>query len=181
MIDYASLGARSAERETRKDFGGLAVNRLWSVLGIVIVLATGKPSPAQKKEAPPKNVKVTVVVILASETGDDVDSRLKMIAQEVQKLNPNLRSFKLASMNSKSLAPDEKAVFELVENKTARVVVKHGADSENRVSLAITPPDQGEIVYRSACGKFLPIVTRYQTKARERLILAVRLQPCNGR
>jgi hypothetical protein len=71
-------------------------------------------------------------------------------------------------------------VFELVDGKTVTVVVKQSADKENRVGVAVTAPDQGEIVYRTVCGKFLPIVSRYQTKAGERLILAVRVQPCNG-
>ena len=49
---------------------------------------------------------------------------------------------------------------------------------EKRVSLAVTAPDQGEIEYRCVCDKFLLIVTRYQTKSKERLILAIRVQPC---
>jgi hypothetical protein len=45
--------------------------------------------------------------------------------------------------------------------------------------LAVTPPLQGEIVYGCACGKFLPIITRFQTRDGERLILAVRVEPCH--
>lgn len=128
----------------------------------------------------PEKVKVTVVVILASESDGPVDAQLKDIAGEIRRINPNLKSFKLASMIKKSLVPEEKATFALVENKSVQVIVKHGADKDNKVSLAITPPEQGEIVYRTVCGKFLPIVTRYQTKGRERLILAVQVQPCNA-
>jgi hypothetical protein len=129
---------------------------------------------------PNEKVKVTLVVIFASEEGDTVDKRLQDIAQEVRKMNPNLKSFRLKTMNSKSLSADEKASFPIVEDKAAQIIVKHGADKENRVSLAVTAPDQGEIVYRTVCGKFLPIVTRYHTKSKERLILAIRVQPCNG-
>ena len=50
----------------------------------------------------------------------------------------------------------------------------------HRVSLSILAPSMGEIEYQTVCGKFLPIVTRYQTKSKERLILAVRVQPCRG-
>jgi hypothetical protein len=67
-----------------------------------------------------------------------------------------------------------------VDNKDVAITIKHGADQEKRVSLAVVPPDQGEIVYRSVCDKFLPIVTRYHTAANERLILAIRVQPCKG-
>jgi hypothetical protein len=129
----------------------------------------------------PKRVKVTVVTILATEKGDEVDKRLKGIAAEVQRLNPQLKGFKLVSMASKSLAVDEMSSFPLVDEQTAQVVIRHCADASNRVSLAVTPPRQGEITYRAACGKFLPIVTRYQTRDNERLILAVRVQPCNGK
>jgi hypothetical protein len=128
---------------------------------------------------PPEKVKVTVVVILASEEGKTIDKQLKLIAQEVQEKNPSLKSFKLERMTDKSLKPDEKAAFTLVDGKSAQILVKHGADANNKVSLAITVPDQGEIVYKTVCGKFLPIVTRYQTKSKERLIVAIRVQPCN--
>ncbi len=81
----------------------------------------------------------------------------------------------------RSLAPNEKSSFKVVDKETAVVVVKHGADEQNRVCLAVTAPGQDEIIYRCSCGKFLPIVTRYQTKANERLILAIRVEPCNGK
>ena len=129
---------------------------------------------------PGEKIKVTLVVILASEEGHFVDGRLKAIAEEVRKLNPNLTSFRLKEMTSRSLQASEKATFPLVDDKAARVVVKHGADADNRVEVAVTPPGQGELVYRTVCGKFLPIVTRCQTKAKERLILALRVQPCPG-
>ena len=127
-----------------------------------------------------KKIKVTLVVILASEEGNKIDPRLKAIAEEVQKMNPNLKSFQLKTMTCKSLQAGEKGVFPLIDDKTAQVVVKHGADKCNKICLAITPPDQGEIVYSTVCGKFLPIVTRCNTKCKNRLILAVRVQPCAG-
>lgn len=148
---------------------------LW-LLGGVLAMFSCDCCQGKKVE----KVKVTVVVILAAEEGDFVDKRLKAIAEEVQKLNPQLKSFHLKSMTDKSLTPEEKASFPLVEDRSAALIVKHGADSENRVGVAITAPNQGEIEYRTVCGKFLPIVTRYQTKGKERLILAIRVQPCQG-
>ncbi|MFO0965662.1 MAG: hypothetical protein U0793_08775 [Gemmataceae bacterium] len=126
------------------------------------------------------NVKITVVVILATENDGPIDKRLKHIAAEIQKLNPSLKSFELKNMTDKSVPPNEKVTFNLVDMKKALVVVKHGADDGNKVGLAVTAPDQGEIVYSTVCGKFLPIVTRYETKKGERLILAIRVQPCKG-
>jgi hypothetical protein len=153
------------------------VSRILSAaLLLLVALATG-PAGAR---CPDEKIKVTLVVILASEEGNEIDPRLQAIAEEVRKLNPNFKSFQLKTMTCKSLEPGEKANFPLIDGKTAQVVVKHAADKDNKVALAITPPDQGEIVYRTVCGKFLPIVTRCQTKARARLILAVRVQPCQG-
>jgi hypothetical protein len=133
---------------------------------------------AQLGACPGEKVKITLVVILATEDGDFIDKRLKDFAKEVQVKYPTYKSFKIKSMTNKSLAPAEKAVFKLVEDKTAQIVVKHGADKENRVSLAVTSPDQGEIDYRTVCGKYLPIVTRYQTKSTQRLMLAIQVRPC---
>lgn len=134
---------------------------------------------AQLGACPNEKVKVTLVVILATEDGNFVDKRLKDFAKEVQEKYPTYKSFTIKTMTNKSLAPAEKAVFKLVDDKTAQIVVKHGADKHNRVSLAVTAPDQGEIDYRTVCGKYLPIVTRYQTKTKERLMLAIQVQPCN--
>jgi hypothetical protein len=129
------------------------------------------PCPGQK-------VSVTLVVILAGEEGSTIDPRLKAIAEEVRLKFPNLTSFRLKSMATKSLVANDKTLIPVVDNRDVEVTIKHGADAEKRVCLAVTAPDQGEIVYRSVCGKFLPIVTRYQTKSRELLILAIRVQPC---
>ena len=125
-------------------------------------------------------VKVTLVVILASEEGSTIDPQLKAIAAEVQKMNPSLKSFTLKSMQSKSLKAGDKVSLPLVEGKKLDMLVKHGADKDNRVSLSLFPPNMGEIEYQTVCGKFLPIVTRCKTKEGERLILAIRVQPCRG-
>jgi hypothetical protein len=125
-------------------------------------------------------VKVTLVVILASEEGNTIDPQLKAIAAEVQKMNPSLKSFTLKSMQSKSIKPGEKVSLPLVESKKLDMQVKHGANKDNRISLSIFVPSMGEIEYQTVCGKFLPIVTRCKTKEGERLILAIRVQPCRG-
>ena len=146
---------------------------LWSFLTFLGILGAGVAA------CPGENVKVTVVVILASEEGDHIDKRLKNIAGEIQKQNPKLKSFHLKSMTCKDLTPKEKNTFDLVDDKTAQVVVLHGADDKNRVSLEVTAPNQGKITYQTVCGKFLPIVTPYQTQKKERLMLAISVEPCN--
>jgi hypothetical protein len=150
------------------------VAKFLSLLGLLAVLA----GAAGQNPCPGKKVTVTLVVILASEEGNTVDKKLKAIAEEVQIKNPDLKSFKIKTMRTISLAADEKTVIPLVDDKSLTITIKHGADKEKRVSLAVTAPDQGEIVYRCVCDKFLPIVTRYHTKKNARLILAIRVQPC---
>ena len=152
----------------------------WICACFLPALALVSCQDKDKKEGKVDKVKVTLVVILASEEGDKIDKSLKAIAEEIRKLNPQLTSFRVKTMMMKSLAPEEKASFALVEGKTANVVVKNGADNENRVGVAVKAPNQEEIEYRTVCGKFLPIVTRFQTKSNERLILAIRVTPCMG-
>lgn len=134
---------------------------------------------ARAQDTPPK-VKVTLVVILASEKGNVIDKALTAIAEEVQAISPNLKSFKIKTMECKSMAKDEKAELTTVEGQKVQFVLRQCANKNSKVCLAVTAPDQGEIVYESACGKFLPIITRYETKNRERLILAIRVMPCKS-
>ena len=149
------------------------------LLALVSMFTFLPGAPAQAPSAPPK-VKVTLVVILARESGSTIDKKLTAIAEEVQLKNPNLKSFRIKSMASQSLAADVATVIPLVDDKTVTITIRHCADKEKRVCLAVTPPDQGEIVYRCVCDKFLPIITRYQTPRKDLLILAIRVQPCTG-
>jgi hypothetical protein len=139
-------------------------------------------SSSADADAPPcdhaKEVKVTVAVILATERNKEVARELKCIAQEVQKLYPHLTGFRLEQITRKSLPVGQSEKFKLIDDKVAIVQVRHAADSKNRVGLTVKAPLQGEIQYTTCCGKFLPIVTRYETKHGDRLIIAVRVQPC---
>ena len=120
-------------------------------------------------------VSVTLVVILAGEDGTEIDPQLVGIAEEIRKQNPQLKSFRLKSMTRRPLPENERSEFDLVEGKKAEVTIRHGLDSDGKVSVSVTSPAQGEIEYRTVPGKFLPIVTRHQTKDRQRLIFAVRV------
>jgi hypothetical protein len=120
------------------------------------------------------------VVVLASEKGNTVDKRLKALAPEVQKLHPKLKSFAFHSQEVKSHKPNERFSLECVEKQMVDMIVKHGADKDNKVTLAVKPPRMSQLEYQTVCGKFLPIVTPYKTKNGETLILAIRVQPCRG-
>src|SRR6516164_6879230 len=117
-------------------------------------MCAGQPASQTEKKQNGK-VKVTLVVILAAEGKDDIDARLKRIAAEIRKKDANLRRFTLKNMECRSLAVDERASFDLVEEQTAQVIVKRAADKKNRVELAIRAPGQVGFVYQTVCGKFL--------------------------
>lgn len=127
--------------------------------------------------AEPTAVRVTVVVILASETSTTVDPKVECIAREVQKLEAKLTGFKLARTTSKVISVTSKGVFPLVDNETVTVTVEHGPDMHRRVGLKVKPTSLGEITYDTACGKCFPIVTRYETAGKERLIIAILVRP----
>jgi hypothetical protein len=126
-------------------------------------------------------VKVTLAVVLANENVGKIDKNLKLLADEVQKSHPHLKSFIFKTQEARSLKPNETTSMKTVDNEMVEMIVKHGADKENRVSLYIKPPGMSGIDYQSVCGKFLPIVTPYKTKKGDTLIIAVRLEPCMGK
>ena len=127
------------------------------------------------------NVKVSVIVVVASESDTKIDPKLKCIADEVKAVDPKLTGFRLVKMICDSLPPKTRGTFDLIDQQKAIIQIEHPADNDNRVTLKLTPPLMGEITYTTCCGKFLPIVTRYRTATGELLILAVRVQPCNGK
>src|SRR5262249_30067699 len=128
----------------------------------------------------PKQVRVSVVVILASEKGNQIDKKLERLAKEVQKVHPKLTNFELVGLSCRSLKINALEKFDLVEWQKADVTVLGPVDKEGRVCLKVAPPRMGEITYSTPCGKFLPILTPYRTKQDQVLIIAVRVQPCKG-
>ena len=154
-------------------------------LGMAVLLAgcnhafAPRPTDSKEEEAKSeKEIQVTVVAILATEENNKVEQRLECLAKEVQKTYPNLTGFRLAKCSCQKLEVGKKFEFPLVEDEVAAVVVEHGCDKEDQVGLTVKAPLVGEIAYSCACGKFFPILTRYQTKDKERLIIAIRVQPC---
>lgn len=151
----------------------------WTVGAMAALLLTGNPTSPACDGSPPSEVKVSVVAILASEQSAQIDPRLKGIAAEVRKTRPLLTGFRYAKMTCKPVAVKSAEAFDLVADQQATVTVLKPADKENRVQLKISLPTVAEITYTTACGKFFPIVTNYQTANKETLIIAIRVQPCN--
>jgi hypothetical protein len=149
---------------------------LWKFLAL---LACTWPHPATPGGHPTeKKIKVTVVVVLANDRGQDVEPALICLAGAVRQTHPALKSFRIGSMKCRDVAEKERVEFDLPENQKAEVVVNCAANHKKQVCLAVAAPTLGEIEYGTVCGKFLPIVTRYSTSNNDIIIVAVRVQPC---
>jgi hypothetical protein len=149
---------------------------LWKVLAL---LACAWPHPATPGgPAPDKKIKITFVVVLANERGNDVEASLICLAEAVRQTYPSLKSFRIDSMKCRDVAENERVTFDLPENQKAEVVVRCAANHKKQVCLAVAAPALGEIEYGTVCGKFLPIVTRYSTAKNDIVIVAVRVQHC---
>jgi hypothetical protein len=127
-----------------------------------------------------EDVKVCMIIILATDRDKGVDEELKPLAQEIQKKEPKLKSLRLEDTICKPLTVGKQETYQLIDKEVAGVTVKKAAGKDKRVSLTVKPPRMGEIDYTTCCGKFFPIITPYQNKDKERLIIAIRVQPCPG-
>jgi hypothetical protein len=147
----------------------------------LLVVVVGFCDPPDPEKKPPSTVKVTIVAILASETSDKVDCELKCLAEHVQKKHPKLKGFTLGKIVCKSIPVGEKVSIVLIDKQAVEVEVQEGVNKKKCVCLGVRAPCQGEMVYETVCDKFFPIVTRYRTKDKQTLIIAVRAQPCHGK
>ena len=155
----------------------LARIQMWLVLLLGVLGVAEPPAPRAGEET----VRICVVAIVATDRDNLVDHRLRCIAKEVQKKEPTLTGFRLVTLNCKPVAVGGKETFKLVEGETATVEVLQAADEEDRVRLTVKAPLMGEITYGTCCGKYFPMMTRYQTKDKDRLILAVMVKPCSAK
>jgi hypothetical protein len=123
-------------------------------------------------------VRVTVVVVLATAQNTTVDPKLVELAKEVQKRDETLTGFKIKAAEARSIPIGDGHTFELLDKEVLRVRVERSRDAEGRINLTIKPPGLEKITYHCTCGKFFPVVTPYQTKGGEVLIIAVMAKPC---
>jgi hypothetical protein len=134
-------------------------------------------SPACRGEDEPK-ITVKVVAVLATSKNKVVDEKLKCLATEVQKKEPSLTGFQLKTCSCTKLSVGDKFKFPLVDDEVAEVSIQKGPGKNDWIGLTIKPPLAGKIVYESCCEKYFPIITGYQTKNGERLIIAVMVHCC---
>ena len=152
------------------------MQRLWSrfpLLVAVTVLCGAGPVRS------PDDVKVTVVLILATEKDDGIDCELKEIAKCIQQKHPQLKSFRLEELSRKYISIGKTETFPLVEKQVMTVAIRHAADDKGQVAISIRPPlAENNVNYTTCCSKYLPIVTKYRTKDNEQLILAISIGCC---
>jgi len=138
----------------------------------VLFLLSGGPVRAGDE------VRVSVLVVLASEDSTEVHPKLECIAREVKKRYPLLTGYRLDHVSCKPIRIGKKVTFDLVGGQTATVAFERSTAKDDRMQMKIRPPRMGEIVYDTACGKFLPIITPFRTRKKELLIMAVSVRPC---
>jgi len=126
-------------------------------------------------------VKVTVVVVLATDANKVVDPKLVELARQLRRRDPKLTGLRLVTTEVKSIPVGESATIPLVDKQELKVRVEAGKDANGRVSQTINAPDVPEFGYACKCGKFFPVVTGYQTAKGEQLVIAVMGKPADGK
>ncbi|MFL5328433.1 MAG: hypothetical protein ACJ8C4_05920 [Gemmataceae bacterium] len=145
---------------------------LRTLLGFAFILGLFAPSIQAADEA-----QITVVAILANDRDKLINSDLKNIAAEVQKKHPGFTGFRLERQTVKKVALKQKEIFPLIDDVSAEVTVNSYDAKENKSNATIKAPHSGEVTYAIAGEKYVPIVTRYQTKDKDTLIYAVMIKP----
>jgi hypothetical protein len=125
-------------------------------------------------------VRVTVVVVLATDADAKVDPKLVELAKEVQKRDETLTGFVIHAAEAKPVPVGGSHTFALVEKQELKVTVTRAKDADGRVSLTIKPPGLENVTYGCACDKFFPVVTPHRTKDGRVLIVAVMAKPCTA-
>jgi hypothetical protein len=126
-------------------------------------------------------VRVTVVIVLATDRNATVDPKLKELAKEVQKRDPKLTGFRLVATDWKSIPVGDSATINLTDKQVLKVKVEQSRDENGRITLTLNPPGMDAVNYACACDKFFPVVTPHRTRSGEQLIIAVMAKPCTAK
>jgi hypothetical protein len=157
-------------------FRFLTPHRPIALCGLLMLLFAAPAATAADDK-----VTVSVVAILATDKNDKIDSKLREIAAELQKINPKLTGFHSPKKIEKDIPLNSPEKFTLIEDQVVVIDVKREVDQDNKNVIRVQPPTLGEVKYYTSCGKFFPIITEYKTKDGEVLILAIRVLPCKGK
>src|SRR5258708_4516496 len=82
-------------------------------------------------------VTISVVAILATEENNKIDPKLEAIAKEIQKTDPKLTGFRIATTTKKTIAVGGKDDFDLGADQALHVVVQQKSDKDDRCQLKI--------------------------------------------
>jgi hypothetical protein len=139
------------------------------VLLVVPALARSDDPKDQREE----KIKITVVAVLASSRHNTIDKRLKELAPELKKKNSDWTGFEVERQMCESIKVGGSATFKLVDDCKVVIEVKERDPKSGCVSLVVKPDTLGEIAYTCCCEKYVPVITRYDTKNKDRLIIAI--------
>jgi hypothetical protein len=147
-----------------------------TILAALIVVSVVAAQPFRR--ADPHPVKVSVVVIAASTTSKDIDSKLEGFAAAMQKTNPEFTGFKVIGGQDSRVKVGEKGTFPLDGTDELTVKVDKAYDpKDGTIGLTVFPPGAGEIAYSCTSGKYVPLVTDAVTKAGDKILVAVMAKP----
>jgi len=145
---------------------------------IAAILLAATTDPVCPKTEP---IQVVVLVILASDKSTEINERLRDIAAEIRKKDPQWTGFELHKTLSKSIVIGEVLQIELVGKAKAELTINEKTDDNGRMTITVKPPKLDDITYTCTCGKFFPIITNHYTAEKERVIIAIMAKPCKGK
>ena len=119
---------------------------------------------------------VTVVSIVASNKDTTIDEKAQEIAREVHKKSPELIGFRIATTTGRTIPMGSKESFGTVDENEVVIEVSPAEDDTVRYAVQVKVPTVSSLSYKCVGGKFFPIVTGYETKNGERLIIAVMVE-----
>jgi len=163
----------SAALEFRHSFEKFTmISRFLLPFSVLLALAT-------VVRADDRKIRITVVAVLASSTDREVDRRLADLAPELRKKDPSWTGFKVERVNCETIELGGRKSFPLVDDCEVVIFVKEREES-GCVRLLIKPATLGDISYSCCCDKFFPVITRYETRDKKRLVIAVLVHssPC---
>lgn len=150
------------------------------MIPLMVCLAAAPHGRGEPKDAP-RPVRVTLVVIKASESDEATNPKLATLAKEVRKRNDEFVGFKIVNTLDKSIPLGEPYSFDLPEKQTATVTIREGMDKAGRIELIVKLPGLDDVTYNCVCDKFFPIVTPYKLKTGETILVAILAKPCTGK
>ena len=129
-----------------------------------------KPTLARPED---EKIKITVIAVLASSRHENIDKRLKELAPQLKKKNSDWTGFEVERQSCESIKVGGSATFKLMDDCKVVIEVKERDPKTGCISLVVKADTLGEFAYTCCCEKFVPVITRYDTKNKDRLIIAI--------